>query len=152
MSISDNDSLHNFNIYDNDLFFNDDNINFSNGLAEVVFNNYELGNFNNDDLNFIFSSEPKQGEINDREITYSLWKYKNEINDNVKIEIKNDYWNDKYHNNYREEINKRKKEIVTCEFGATLKRGNLWNHRKLSKIHRKNMIKINGDKYTLHKK
>ena len=37
MSISDNDSLHNFNILDNDLFFNDDNINFSNGLAEVVF-------------------------------------------------------------------------------------------------------------------
>ena len=70
MSISDNDSLHNFNILDNDLFFNDDNINFSNGLAEIVFNNYELGNFNNDDLNFIFSSEPKQGEINDREITY----------------------------------------------------------------------------------
>ena len=44
-------------------------------MAEVVFNNYELGNFNNDrrasppypqieDLNFIFSSEPKQGEIN----------------------------------------------------------------------------------------
>ena len=46
-----------------------------NDNAEVVFNNYELGNFNNDDLNFIFSSE--QGEINDREITYSLWKYKN---------------------------------------------------------------------------
>ena len=41
-------------------------------------------------INLIFSSEPKQGEINDREITYSLWKYKNEINDNVKIEIKND--------------------------------------------------------------
>ena len=78
-----------FNIYDNDIFFNDDNINFSNGLAEVVFNNHELGNFNNDDLNFIFFSEPKQGEINDKEITYSLWKYKNEINDNVKIEIKN---------------------------------------------------------------
>ena len=163
MSISDNDSLCNFNIYDNDLFFNDDNINFSNGLAEVVFNNYELGNFNNDrragppypqidDLNFIFSSEPKQGEINDREITYSLWKYRNEINDNVKIEIKNDYWNDRYHNKYREKINKRKKEIITCECGATLKRGNLWNHRKLSKTHRKNMIKINSDKYILDKK
>ena len=26
---------------------NDDNIDFSHGLAEVVFNNYELGNFNN---------------------------------------------------------------------------------------------------------
>ena len=152
MAISDNDSLHNFNILDNDLFFNDDNINFSNGLAEVVFNNYELGNFNNDDLNFIFSSEPKQGEINDREITYSLWKFKNEINDNKKIEIKNDYWNDKYHNKYREKIIMRKKEIITCECGATLKRGNLWNHRKLSKIHRKNMIKINGDKYILDRK
>ena len=125
---------------------------FSEGLAEVVFNNYELGNFNNDNLNFIFSSEPKQGEINDREITYSLWKFKNEINDNVKIEIKNDYWNDRYHNKYREKINKRKKEIITCECGATLKRGNLWNHRKLSKIHRKNMMKINGDKYILDKK
>ena len=34
----------------------------------------------------------------------------------------------------------RKKEIITCECGATLKRGNLWNHRKLSKIHRKNKI------------
>ena len=46
--------------------------------------------------------KPKQGEINDREITYSLWKYKNEINDNVKIEcsalIKNNYWNDRYIN------------------------------------------------------
>ena len=31
----------------------------------------------------------------------------------------------------------RKKEIVPCECGATLKRGNLWNHRKLSKIHKK---------------
>ena len=60
-------------------------------MAEVVFNNYELGNFNNNDLNFIFSSEPKQGEINDREITYSLWKFKNDINDNNKIEIKNYY-------------------------------------------------------------
>ena len=65
MSISDNDSLHNFNIHDNDLFFNDDNINFSNGLAEVVFNNYELGNFNNEyviSLSFIspcFDSEEK---------------------------------------------------------------------------------------------
>ena len=149
--MSENDSLCDFNIYDNDLFFNDDNIDFSNGLADVVFNNHELGNFNNDDLNFIFSSEPKQGEINDREITYSLWKYKNEINDNVKIEIKNDYWNDRYHNKYREKINMRKKEIITCECGATLKRGNLWNHRKLSKIHRRNMIKINGDKYILDK-
>ena len=121
-------------------------------MAEVVFNNHELGNFNNDDLNFIFSSEPKQGEINDREITYSLWKYKNEINDNVKIEIKNDYWNDRYHNKYREKIIMRKKEIITCECGATLKRGNLWNHRKLSKIHRKNMMKINCDKYILDKK
>ena len=45
-----------------------------------------------------------------------------------------------------------RKEIITCECGATLKRGNLWNHRKLSKIHRKNMIKINGDKYILDKK
>ena len=43
----------------------------------------------------------------------------------------------------------RKKEIITCECGATLKRGNLWNHRKLSKIHKKNMIKINGDKYIM---
>ena len=103
MSISDNDSLNNFNIYDNDLFFNDDNIDFSNGLAEVVFNNYELGNFNNDDLNFIFSSESKQGEINDREITYSLWKYKNDCS----ALIKNDYWNDRYHNKYREKINER---------------------------------------------
>ena len=33
-----------------------------------------------------------------------------------------------------------------------LKRGNLWNHRKLGKIHRKNMMKINGDKYILDKK
>ena len=150
--MSDNDSLHNFNILDNDLFFNDDNINFSNGLAEVVFNNYELGNFNNDDLNFIFSSEPKQGEINDREITYSLWEFKNEINDNKNDNIKNYYWNDRYHNKYREKIIMRKKEIVTCECGAILKRGNLWNHRKLSKIHRKNMIKINGDKYLLDQK
>ena len=54
--------------------------------------------------------------------------------------------------NTQEKINKRKKEIITCECGATLKRGNLWNHRKLSKIHRKNMIKINGDKYILDKK
>ena len=108
MSISDNDSLCNFNILDNDLFFNDDNIDFSNGLAEVVFNNHELGNFNNEDLNFIFSSEPKQGEINDREITYSLWKFKNEINDNVKIGGENDYWNDRYHNKYREKINKKR--------------------------------------------
>ena len=106
MSISDNDSPHNFNIYDNDLFFDDDNINFFNRLAEVVFNNYELGNFNNDDLNFIFSSEPKKGEINDREITCSLWKFKNDINDNNKIEVKNDYWNDKYHNKYKEKIDK----------------------------------------------
>ena len=109
MSISDNDSLYCFNIYDNDIFFNDDNIDFSNGFADVVFNNHELGNFNNDDLNFIFSSEPKQGEINDREITYSLWKYKNDINDNVKIEcsaiIKNNYWNDRYNNKYRGKIN-----------------------------------------------
>ena len=127
MSISDNDSLRDFNIYNNDIFFDDNNIDFSNRLADVVFNNHELGNFNNDDLNFIFSSEPKQGEINDREITYSLWKYKNDcsalINDNVKIEIKNDYWNYRYHNKYREKINKRKKEIITCECGATLKRG-----------------------------
>ena len=153
MSISDNDndSLCDFNIYNNDIFFDDDNIDFSNGLAEVVFNNYELGNFNNDDLNFIFSSEPKQGEINDREITYSLWKFKNEIDDN-KNNIKNDYWNDRYHNKYREKIIMRKKEIISCECGATLKRGNLWNHRKLSKIHRKNMIKINCDKYILDKK
>ena len=71
MSTSDNDSLCDFNIYDNDIFFNDDNINFSEGLAEVVFNHYELGYFNNEDLNFIFSSEPNQGEINNREITYS---------------------------------------------------------------------------------
>ena len=105
-------------------------------MAEAVFNNYELGNFNNDDLNFIFSSEPKQGEINDREITHSLWKFKNDINDNNKIKIKNDYWNDKYHNKYRGKIYKKRKEIITCECGATLKRGNLWNHRKLSKIHR----------------
>ena len=150
--MSDNDSLCDFNIYDNDIFFDDDNVDFSNGLADVVFNNHELGNSNNNDLNFIFSSEPKQGEINDREITYSWWKYKNEINDNVKIEIKNDYWNDRYHNKYREKINKKKKEIITCECGATLKRGNLWNHWKLSKIHRKNMMKINGDKYILDKK
>ena len=152
MSISDNDSLCDFNIYDNDIFFNGGNIDFSNGLAEVVFNNHELGNFNNDDLNFVFSSEPKQGEINDREITYSLWKFNNEIDDNKKIEIKNDYCNDKYHNKYRGKIYKKIKEIITCECGATLKRGNLWNHRKLSKIHRKNMIKINGDKYILDKK
>ena len=46
----------------------------------------------------------------------------------------------------------RKKEIIICECGATLKRGNLWNHRKSSKIHRKNMMKINGDKYILDKK
>ena len=153
MSISDNDnnSLCDFNIYDNDIFFNDDNIDFSHGLAEVVFNNYELGNFNNDNLNFIFSSEPKQGEINDRGIIYSLWKFKNDIEDNKKIEIKNDYWNDKYHNKYREKIYKKRKEIITCECGATLKRGNLWNHKKLSKLHRKNMIKINGDKYILDK-
>ena len=59
MSISDNDSLRDFNIHDNDIFFNDDNIDFSEGLVEVVFNNYKLANFNNDDLNFIFSSEPK---------------------------------------------------------------------------------------------
>ena len=93
MSTSDNDknSLCDFDIYSNDIFFDDDNVDFSNGLVDVVFNNYELGNFNNDDLNFIFSSEPKQGEINDREITYSLWKFKNEIDDNKKIEIKNDY-------------------------------------------------------------
>ena len=84
MSISDNDSLCDFNIYNNDIFFDDDNIDFSNGLADVVFNNHELRNFNNDDLNFIFSSEPKQGEINDREITYSLWKFKNEIDDRPK--------------------------------------------------------------------
>ena len=45
-----------------------------------------------------------------------------------------------------------KKEIITCECGASLKRGNLWNHRKLSKVHRRNMIKINGDKYILDKK
>ena len=154
--MSDNDSLCDFNIYDNDLFFNDDNIDFSNGLANVVFNNHELGNFNNEDLNFIFSSESKQGEINDREITYSLWKYKNEINENVKIDcsalIKNNYWNDRYNNKYREKIIMRKKEIISCECGATLKRGNLWNHRKLSKIHRKNMMKINDDKYILDKK
>ena len=31
--------------------------------------------------------EPKQGEINDREITYSLWKFENDINDN-----KNNNW------------------------------------------------------------
>ena len=108
MSISDNDSLRDFNIYDNDIFFDDDNIDFSNGLADIVFNNHELGNVNNDDLNFIFFSEPKQGEINDREITYSLWKFKNDINDNNKIEIKNDYWNDKYHNKYREKIYKKR--------------------------------------------
>ena len=29
MSISDNDSLCDFNFYDNDLFFNDDNIDFT---------------------------------------------------------------------------------------------------------------------------
>ena len=45
-----------------------------------------------------------------------------------------------------------RKEIITCECGATLKRGNLWNHKKLSKIHRKNMIKINGNNYILDKK
>ena len=142
MSTSDNDknSLCDFDIYSNDIFFDDDNVDFSNGLVDVVFNNYELGNFNNDDLNFIFSSEPKQGEINDRGITYSLWKFKNEIDDNKKIEIKNDYWNDKYHNKYWGKIYIKRKEIVTCEYGATLKRGNLWNHRKLSKIHRKNII------------
>ena len=71
--------------------------------------------------------------------------------DNKKIEIKNDYWNDRYHNKYREKIIMRNKEIITCECGATLKRGNLWNHRKLSKIYRKNMMKINGDKYILDK-
>ena len=63
MSISENDSLCDFNIYDNDIFFNDDNIDSSNELADVVFNNHKLGNFDNDDLNFIFFSEPKQGEI-----------------------------------------------------------------------------------------
>ena len=45
-----------------------------------------------------------------------------------------------------------KKEFITCECGSALKRGNLWNHRKLSKTHRRNMIKINGDKYILDKK
>ena len=39
---------------------------------------------------------------------------------------------------------KEKKEIITCECGATLKRGNLWNHRKLSKTHRRNMKQINN--------
>ena len=89
-----------------------------------------------------------QDEINGREITYSLWKFKNEINDNNKIEIKND----KYHIKYRGKIYKKRKEIITWECGATLKRRNLWNRKKLSKIHRKNMIKINGDKYILDKK
>ena len=43
VSYTDNDSWCDFNIYDNDILFNGDNINFSNVLAEVVFNNYELG-------------------------------------------------------------------------------------------------------------
>ena len=44
MSISDNDSLRNFNIHDNDLFFNDDNINFSNGLADIYYDIYHSNN------------------------------------------------------------------------------------------------------------
>ena len=32
---------------------------------------------------------------------------------------------------YREKIYKKRKEIITCECGATLKRGNLWNHRNI---------------------
>ena len=61
MSISENDSFCDFNIYDNDIFFDDVNIDFSNGLAEVVFNNYELGNFDNDIKNSCLSSPMVKG-------------------------------------------------------------------------------------------
>ena len=127
----------------------DNNISFSNGLAEIVYNNFELGNFNNDDLNYIFSCESKQGEINEREIIYSLWKYDNNDVKEYNNIIKNDYWNNKYHDKYNEKIFKKRKEIIACECGSRLQRGNLWNHKKLSKTHRKNMIKINISKYKL---
>ena len=69
--MSDNDSLCDF-VNDDNLFIMDNNISFSNGLAEIVNNNFYFRNFNNDDLNYIFSCESKQGEINEREIIYSL--------------------------------------------------------------------------------
>ena len=52
--MTDNDSLCDF-VNEDSLFIMNNNISFSNGLAEILYSNYELGNFNNDDINYIFA-------------------------------------------------------------------------------------------------
>ena len=42
---------------------------------------------------------------------------------------------------YSKKINERKKQIVTCECGAVLKRGNLWNHINLTSVHKSKMMR-----------
>ena len=153
--LSDIDSLYD-GIDNNDLSFNDqppiyENNNFIDALDEIQNNNVDVNIMNISDLHELFRSENNKDEINNRKILYSLWKNKkdqlnsqvpdviNEASINYKITRK------KYYNKSRETILKRKKEIVTCECGAVLKRGNLWNHKTLTKSHRINMM----DKYPL---
>ena len=157
---SDIDSLYDRDINDdNDIIeqsSTNQNNDFFNAINEIQENNKDVANINIGDLHELFRNEKRRGaggEVIDRQIIYGLWKTKKDkikdlVPENTTSAMKNYKSTRKiYYERSRENILRRKKELVTCECGATLKRGNLWNHRTLSKSHKINLM----DKYKLDK-